>query len=503
MTRYRHPSATSCGGGAMSSRPTQNRAKAPEINGKAMLRSTSRSRAWLGSALSMVLLVSGCASGGPEHPLRGTEKALGTDSQLNWSYHRLVEDPDGFGLRFPGFIIGIEKSKREIVGVPPASLDRVNSSRLGPDVAEKLEEYLDDGKRTFISHIVETRPISSKMDNCYIYNVYPLEGTGRRIEDEACDVYQAPGSPANLYGPSFDALDALGKRMKQEVDAAGPGNPYTHVLFLSMGWHTPQQEALRNYNSLVAKLHGAARAEGKPFRPLFVGLTWPSTWRNRFYFPKVLSYFNKAHDADEVGFIWGNYLLHEVLLPLKKETGLPVTVLGHSFGARIVSRALFSGQALGDRDPPNLSDLPEVDLFVALQGAFSANRFLPERKKGREGAPYRDHKGRDTLTVLTWSQFDQGNPVANRITSANHVGGSPGYERATDERYEHHFQHVAWDENGNLPSDLELEEGKILYIDAKEVVKFSTYRKGGHAHNDIYRKQMGWGLWKLMTLAGQ
>ena len=457
----------------------------------------------LGSVLSMAFLFLGCASGGPEHPLRAVEKALGTDSQLNWSYHRLVEDPDGFGLRFPGFIVGIEKSKREIVGVPPSNLDGVEPSRLGPEVAKKIEKYLDDGKRTFISHIVETRLNGSKMDNCYIYNVYPLEKTGRQIGEEACNGYEKPGGPANLYGPSFLALHALGARLKQEVDAAASENPYTHVLFLAMGWHTPQQEALRNYNSLVAKLHSAARSEGKAFRPLFVGITWPSTWRNLFFFPKILSYFNKAHDADEVGFIWGNYLLHEVLLPLKKETGLPVTVIGHSFGARIMSRALFSGEALGDRDPPNLSDLPQVDLFVALQGAFSANRFLPERRQGREGAPYGDHKDRDTLIVLTWSEHDTGNPVANRITSANHVGGYPGYERATDERYEHHFQLVTWNDDGLLPPDLKLEKGKILYIDAKEVVKFSTYQKGGHAHNDIYRKQVGRGLWQLMDLAGR
>ncbi len=458
----------------------------------------------LGSALLMTLLIFGCTSGGPEHPLRGVEKTLGTDSQLNWSYHRLVEDPDGFGLRFPGFIVGIEKSKREIVGVPSDHLDRIDPSRLGPKVAKKIEGYLDDGKRTFISHIVETRLNGSKMDNCYIYNVYSLEETGREIRDEACDGYQEPGSPGNLYDPGFRALDALGARLRQEVDAAAAsGNAYTHVLFLAMGWHTPQQEALRNYNALVAKLHSAARLEGKEFRPLFVGITWPSTWRNRIYFPKVLSYFNKAHDADEVGFIWGNYLLHEVLLPLKKETGLPVTVIGHSFGARIMSRALFSGRALGDREPPNLSDSPEVDLFVALQGAFSANRFLPERKQGREGAPYGDHKDRDTLIVLTWSRHDTGNPVANRITSANHVGGYPGYKRVKDKRYAHHFQPVTWNQKGLLPPDLELEEGKILYIDAKEVVKFSTYRKGGHAHNDIYRKQVGQGLWQLMDLAGR
>ena len=196
-------------------------------------------------------------------------------------------------------------------------------------------------------------------------------------------------------------------------------------------------------------------------------------------------------------------MIHEVLLPLKKETGLPVTVLGHSFGARIMSRALFSGRGLGDEHPPNLGELPEVDLFVALQGAFSANRFLPERKVGKEGAPYRDHQERDTLIVLTWSEHDKGNPVADRITGANHVGGAPGHKRASDDRYKHRFQPATWNKRGELPPDLELKEGKILYIDATNVVRFSTYRKGGHAHNDIYRKQVGRGLWQLMELAGQ
>lgn len=139
----------------------------------------------------------------------------------------------------------------------------------------------------------------------------------------------------------------------------------------------------------------------------------------------LVSYHNKTHDADEIGLTWMNHLVHRVLLPIKSDEGVPIVLVGHSLGARLLSRALFSGSLLKEEPPDE-----EVDLFIGLQSAFSMNRSLPERRSGNEGAPYRDHARRSTRIALVWSRNDKATPKANWVTGANYAGGRPGYRRA-------------------------------------------------------------------------
>lgn len=68
-------------------------------------------------------------------------------------------------------------------------------------------------------------------------------------------------------------------------------------------------------------------------------------------------------------------------------------LIGHSFGARVITRAIFSNGLI---DPPKVNkessethqkNTCDVDLVIGLQGAFSINRFIPG--EGEEGSPYR------------------------------------------------------------------------------------------------------------------
>ena len=80
---------------------------------------------------------------------------------------------------------------------------------------------------------------------------------------------------------------------------------------------------------------------------------------------------------------------------------LPVIAIGHSFGARAMTRALFSSPLINDE---KMVTSP-VNLAVSLQGAMSINRFFPSL--GNEGAPYRDYVSLvNTKIVLTASRFD-------------------------------------------------------------------------------------------------
>ena len=132
--------------------------------------------------------------------------------------------------------------------------------------------------------------------------------------------------------------------------------------------------------------------------------------------------------------------------------------------------------------------------MVALQGAFSANRFLAERTRGQEGAPYSSYREVAARFALTWSRKDKANPVANLVSNANQVGGRPGYERARS--HQDHFELLRAKPTG---SSVELEpeaaqgssasKGRIAMIDATAFVG---------SHGDIYRPEMGRLLWKLI-----
>lgn len=447
---------------------------------------------------------------GEEHPLRGAERRLGVEGENQHDYHRIVEDPIGLGLKFPGYLIGFEKAPRESIGAPvkPAQdgMLRHQADDVGLDgVTEKMRErhikkrqkkldkLANDGKSMFISHIAayETSGIQDGgISTRFVYNIYSglINSFDLNLRLEDCPVVW---EAHYAYQNSYLALRCLENDIGEASKAAEEEKiPFTHVIVMSMGWNTPQEESIRNFNSLMGNLNLAAGQQRGNFRPLFIGITWPSKWRRR----GPLSYINKANDADEIGFGFANRLLNDHLAKLKEKYDLKVVLIGHSFGARVISRAAYSGRYLefdGKPVPPALNP----DLMIAIQGAFSMNRFLKEREKGKEGAPYAHFDSVVGRTVLTWSIHDTANPTANWFTGANHVGGGSGHDRAKAycDLFDFH-KYRDCDERLETP----LNSSKILYLDVSEIVRYQTYGKGGNAHSDIYTPEMGRLLWKLI-----
>ena len=112
------------------------------------------------------------------------------------------------------------------------------------------------------------------------------------------------------------------------------------------------------YLPLLRVFEGLA-TDGVPFRPLFVGVTWPSEWS-----APLVSIANKMNDADELGMTWVSRVVRDVLVPLKRAHSIPLILAGHSLGARLMTRAVFG--------MPQLVDI-------------NLNRFLDVLQAGRNG----------------------------------------------------------------------------------------------------------------------
>lgn len=115
----------------------------------------------------------------------------------------------------------------------------------------------------------------------------------------------------------------------------------------------------------------------------------------------------------------------------KKDFSPGIVAIGHSMGARLLSQAIFSKEYIKP-ELRNSSSESHVDLFIGLQGAFSAKRFVKE--EGWEGSPYAAFNEYPTVFTLTTSRYDLANQTARFITGARHVGGKYGLAYARKEK---------------------------------------------------------------------
>ncbi len=143
-------------------------------------------------------------------------------------------------------------------------------------------------------------------------------------------------------------------------------------------------------------------------------------------------------------------------------------------------------------------NLTDIDLYIGLQGAFSAKRFVKD--EGLEGFPYTGFKDCNTVFALTSSKNDIANPIARPFTGARHTGGKYGLRYANVR--EDVFDVITWvegDRQTNLDqfSDIETYRDpgnikKVLMIDASSIVD------GKDAHNDILDEDMAELIWVLI-----
>jgi len=471
------------------------------------------------SIILLIGILSACASKGNE--ISDLAEKIGTDSiyhcALNWEDKdcECPEDIEKNGecslrseLQYDGILLGIEKSDK--VGACHAlkgnGLREPSDTTLSSNNKSHLKKLINDKKSMYLSHAVEYP--SKKNDGGIFYNSYEYIN----IDDKCTGDYPNRESfndmnpPTNLYLRGEKALWGLKKRIKTRLkNGRNEDSPYTHIILMSMGWHNDQPESLYRYNKITEHLIETATANNRPnFKPFIIGISWPSAWCSACYnwFSElaghIVSYVNKANDADEIGYTLLNRVLNRVLLELKQEAGVEydefkLVTIGHSMGARIVTRAVFSEPLLVE----NPSEKTKIDLVIGIQGAFSVNRFIkpsPSVSETREGGPYSDYDKMANKFIMTWSSQDKANPVSRFLNGSKHIGGYPGYEETQKVKKSYPFTYTNWPTGKGYTLSTH-EQETCFNIPKDHSVSMINMSSVVDDHNDILDEDMGRFLW--------
>ena len=314
--------------------------------------------------------------------------------------------------------------------------------------------------------------------------------TNAGILSKRYDVYQLLETD-----PAYDLQDNAKNvydELALEISSAVASGKYTHVVIASTGWNNYPEKAMNTYNSWIRYIAQAAKADGAEFKPYFIGMTWPSLWQGAAF---PFSIFNKANDADELGVGNINYLLWKAVMPAAKagERKLPVVMIGHSLGARLVSRAAYSRKLL-NTCPSN----GNVDVLIALQGAFRINRFAGNGA-GTDGCIYNIDDPVNKF-IATTSKYDGAMSWGFWST---YIGHHKTPQHIGDVRYRQNFQTVTVNDQGIASS---FGDGPYVIANADKMIW--RIPPGGRglegAHSDMKDKEAGLFMWSFIkNFAGQ
>ncbi len=176
-----------------------------------------------------------------------------------------------------------------------------------------------------------------------------------------------------ILDPTLDADLAL---------AMGSVFKYAHVFIYSHGWWTNATRAMEGYNRFTIEFshHFRSTRHLATLPTLNVGMHWPSTLTEdrvsvENYF-QALSFYTMEKRADTVGEN-SVYTILRVLLGAGAAPPPGLHLLGHSFGAKVVCRALQRLVAEGTKLPAGMT----CDVAL-LQAAFDNNELEPANDYG-------------------------------------------------------------------------------------------------------------------------
>lgn len=463
----------------------------------------------------------------------------------NEIFHRIVYKPNQISLNTDGFLVGIEKSacgklewpdlhkhlqltddqdKQKVVGYT----DNVYLEE--GDRKKHFNGAFSDPKQMAVTHILEYTPKSldafSRIrelavgpdETANIYKQRLLKEKpkqikfsrkggrkGKSMPNPACETLQT-------YNTGWRYLAALKARVAEKLEAsAEKDKPYSHLYFVAMGWNNDQTEVLSRANSILANVAKVAK-ENNPdqaYNPLAIVLSWPSVWfgNSETYVKRTVghlsSYANKANDADEVGYLIGNYILNNIALGAKKSESLggsklKVIAIGHSMGARVITRAAFSRPLLKETVDASI----KPDAIIGLQGAFSIRRFVQDVDLNwfhdfltyGEGYPYTDYENISDRIVMTWSASDSANTKAFYISGSQHIGGESGYEETKESDSAAPFDHIDWPYNSGFKMNSQEDYSCNNEFENKKV-HMVNMTKTVHDHNDVVDSDMARLIW--------
>lgn len=236
----------------------------------------------------------------------------------------------------------------------------------------KLSEHVfkDDGVETFL----EERASDPKL--VLPTHLVRLNGKSPAPQETILNIYDGTWREDFATNRAFDRLWTEILRLRSSMSRDLARGHYTHIVLLSMGWNTQQDETILNARDIIRESRLAAKAEGIRFEPLVVTVSWHSFWdlgllgKSLGSFPGRFSLKDKGNDADEIAQTWIQHVLREVLVPLKHRYNVPLVMIGHSLGGRLVTTAAASGWTVDAK-----SSAADIDLVLALEGAFPVLRF--------------------------------------------------------------------------------------------------------------------------------
>ena len=397
-------------------------------------------------------------------------------------------------LDSPGYVLGIEKLARDDARCLHGRTWNPDHFQQCDPPSRHFSQVNNDSKVMTLTHIVRYSKVGSRIiPDWELHNSY-FKSDFKENFKENID-----------YSAGFAALDNLEADMAKTLRQQS----FTHIIVASRGWNNNQHDGVSKINIWMEELGIACRAKGIAFRPLVVGITWPSSWwpnsdsAARRYSGKLFSYYNKADDADEVGYTYGNILINRIIRPLRDSASpsSKIVCIGHSFGARVLATAVSAEKFLL---PPGARQARPVDMCICLQAAFSANRFETEvdgrQGHGNEDIDYLKSITNGTRFAVTTSKNDTLAPWARLFSGAKHAAGKYGADRAAKSE---NFELVTWlpeahkkNESAPLPGATKpdrpfsiLDPKKVWFFDTTNIVK---------KHGDVNDKQMAYFIADLL-----
>ena len=471
------------------------------------------------------LMVLGACEPDPGQYLSIAEREYGVSRTYYGSdlriYHAALLDPNGTGLHDPGFLVGVENLHPESVEFAPAN-----------------DPNRRAGERHVLTHIVRydlgapdgTGTGGPGARSCVLFTLLdrPEPDPARHMFDRCPGTAPfRPSAGTTASASQGEAINRLRNGIADALRGAPPGRPYSHILLMVMGWNTDQTWALGNFNSLAGNLADAAREHGATFRPLVIGVSWPSQWRLGEWsiVPDVmvrgLSFPFKRRDGSDTGAHVLRDLILAGVLGARGESGPPVVMIGHSFGALALVRALSTGRAAKKvvNDRGERSGFDKSDRLLLLQGAFEMRALYQIHGYGPLAPAFAQSRPRVTLTA---SRYDSA--VASVIWG-QYAGDMDTYDKACRGakgwglRLSPMPPNLApigcgvVEESPSLKAGLAvctptpadkappvrgLDGHPIRYFDASRMINCAQPFTGGGSHSDIFRRETAEFLWREM-----
>jgi hypothetical protein len=293
--------------------------------------------------------------------------------------------------------------------------------------------------------------------------------------------------------------------------AMSAGFKTTDVFIYSHGWWTTADAALKSYNVATTGFIYFTRNKGypkteAPIFPFLIGIHWPSMANDDptgvANLAQPLTYYKMEKRADDIGQEGLYAILRLIFGAVKPDSNLRISLLGHSFGCKVVCAAL-------EQLAVNRIDVPPNIRFnvVLLQAAFATDCLdaggIYERVVPTFGPRLRMLVSRSSADNALEKAF----PAACEINwfhkGATTALGATGPSEALKAAFpKNQAVEVAWDSTF-LASVTSPPAGPVLV--SADLTAFHTSRDnpykadslGGH-HSDIYEPQiydlMGWFL---------